>query len=973
MKYWPFDATITRVVMLVGALVAIAVVALPVSNLAFAQENGTIEYAENGTGPVATYTAMDPEGAMVMWSLDGDDAGDFMIENGVLSFKKSPNFEMSTGGGSAATNTSSTYTLTVKATDETRMTGPKTVMVMVTNVDEPGKVTLSARRPQSNTDFTAVVTDPDDGVGDEKRQWAKAGSMNGSYTNIPNAMSATYTPVDGDVGSYLRATVTYEDNEDAGKSAMMKSDFPVQSVRGQNDAPEFAAVQDPDGIGDEAKAIAKRSVAENTDAGKTVGSPVTATDDDGDTLTYTLTDADGSTDGDSAAFTIDWATGQIMTKGDLDHENKETYTVVVRATDPAGIPGVESAVAGNSGTVTVNITVTDKNEAPAVTGNAEATFDEGAAAIATVLNTYTAADEDEDGNPHPGTVSSWSVGGADGSKFNIGNETEGNPGDLKFKEKPDYEMPTDADKDNVYEVTVQASDGRLTGMKKVMVSVTNAEEAGVVTLSEAQPVVGIPVTASLTDPDGGISKLTWQWNDGSNDIEDATSDTYKPVAGDVNKRLKATASYFDGQSAPGDADAAKKTAMKDAGNDVELDSRNYPPVFGDEDPDTDGVQNAMATRKVEENTEANATDDATDDSVTGDNVGAAVAATDTKAGGTDETLTYSLGGADMGMFRVRDNGQIEVGAGTMLDYETKNTYMVTVMARDPLGESASIPVTIMVTDVDEAPEIMVGGLAISGMSSADYVENGTMPVETYTVTGPESASASWSPLSGDDASAFSLSNDGMLTFRSSPDYENPMDADMDNVYMVTIMADDGTYMDTHDVMVMVTNEDEMGRVTFWRDGQDATTAAIMVGDELGGAVDDSDGNPGDTFPITMYTRIAGVNVTSWQWAKSMTPDMMDSWMDIGTGGMYTVMNDDAGHYLRATAMYNDGEDTGKMKDATTMMVGAEGVDPLLAEYDPDGDGEIETADMRRAVAKFFSDPPELTRPDMRRLVAIFFQ
>ena len=50
----------------------------------------------------------------------------------------------------------------------------------------------------------------------------------------------------------------------------------------------------------------------------------------------------------------------------------------------------------------------------------------------------------------------------------------------------------------------------------------------------------------------------------------------------------------------------------------------------------------------------------------------------------------------------------------------------------------------------------------------------------------------------------------MLTFRSSPDYENPMDADMDNVYMVTIMADDGTYMDTHDVMVMVTNEDEPG-------------------------------------------------------------------------------------------------------------------------------------------------------------------
>ena len=133
--------------------------------------------------------------------------------------------------------------------------------------------------------------------------------------------------------------------------------------------------------------------------------------------------------------------------------------------------------------------------------------------------------------------------------------------------------------------------------------------------------------------------------------------------------------------------------------------------------------------------------------------------------------------------------------------------------------------------------------------------------------------------------------------------------------------DDATYSDSIAVTVTVTNVDEMGRVTFWRDGADATTAAIMVGDELGGAVDDSDGNPGDTFPIlTMYTRIAGVNVTSWQWAKSMTPDMMDSWMDIGTGGMYTVMDDDAGHYLRATATYTDGEGMGKMASEETKMV-----------------------------------------------------
>ena len=54
-----------------------------------------------------------------------------------------------------------------------------------------------------------------------------------------------------------------------------------------------------------------------------------------------------------------------------------------------------------------------------------------------------------------------------------------------------------------------------------------------------------------------------------------------------------------------------------------------------------------------------------------------------------------------------------------------------------------------------------------------------------------------------------------------------MDADMDNVYMVTIMADDGTYMDTHDVTVMVTDVEELGMlagesaITYMEKGTDA--------------------------------------------------------------------------------------------------------------------------------------------------------
>ena len=45
---------------------------------------------------------------------------------------------------------------------------------------------------------------------------------------------------------------------------------------------------------------------------------------------------------------------------------------------------------------------------------------------------------------------------------------------------------------------------------------------------------------------------------------------------------------------------------------------------------------------------------------------------------------------------------------------------------------------------------------------------------------------------------------------SAPDYENAADAGMDNVYMVTVMADDGTYMAMREVTNVVT-----GMVTLW--------------------------------------------------------------------------------------------------------------------------------------------------------------
>ncbi len=885
------------------------------------------EYAENGTASVATYTAVDPEGAdITSWTLGGDDADDFMIDGGVLSFAKSPDYEMATDA-----DTDNTYKVTVQATDESNKVGMHEVTVEVTNVDEDGTVTLSALRPQSQTMFNATHTDPDGpdtgDITDLKWQWAKSSSKNGSYTDIDKAIASSYTPQDADVGSYLRVTATYTDPEDSGKSAMATSAYKVQGVRGSNNAPVFPD-QDAEDPGDQST-TAMRTVAENTASGQAIGDPLAAEDEDGDILTYTLSGADAD------SFSIDWATGQLMTKGELDFEDETSHTVTVRATDPAGVPQAQTAEDTNSDEITVTINVTNVNEPPAVTGEAVTTFEEEAGAIATALDDYT-ADDPETGGANNDNDVTWSLSSADSSKFEISDA-----GGLTFKAKPDFEAPTDANMDNVYEVTVRAADDDGNrGEMAVKVTVMNEEEAGTVSLSRTQIRVGVAVTASLSDPDGSISGLTWQWTDGSNDIEDANSATYMPVADDVGDTLTAVASYTDGEG-------SDKTAMEEASSAVAVDTRNRAPVFEDQDAETDGVQNESTTRTVAENTEAVAADDAIDTDDTADNVGGVVTATDPDP--NTEALIYTLGGADADKFRVRNNGQIEVGAGTELDYEIKTTYMVTVMAEDSFGASASIMVTIMVTDVDEAPEITAGGLAISGQSSVSYAENGTDAVETYSAAGPDAASATWS-LSGADMGDFAIGSGGEVTFGTSPDYESPADMGGDNVYMVTVKADDGTYMDTHDVTVTVTNVDEPGTVTL-------SSMAPRVGTAITASVTDLDG---------------GVTDTTWQWASSS--DGATGWADISTSDSYTPVAGDENMYLRATASYTDPQGPDKSAEAVsaTAVVAATARDPLLTEYDPNNDGSIDKADMRRAVANFFGTSPTLTTADMRRLVAIYF-
>ena len=771
------------------------------------------EYAENGTAAVATFRATDPEGESITWSLAGVDAADFSIVNGVLRFESSPNFEMPQGGSG---DNSNTYEVTIEASDGgADTTAMEDVTIEVTNVEEPGTVMLSTLQPQVGQPIMATLDDPDnEDANTVEWQWYQGNSLIAAATDGEGTITSMYTPAAGDLGSVLRATAMYDDAEGDDKTARQNSYRNVRSAPADNTAPMFPD-QSPgtDGI----QTAQTREVAENTPAGTNLGAPVVATDR-GDVLTYSLVDGTGE-----ESFDIDRSTGRLITKADLDFETGPTYIVTVTATDPFGSPA----------TSVVTITVTDVNEDPILTAEAASidvaengTALDDADTDDVMEGDFTVTDEDAVDTE---AELKWSLSGADDSKFQFDeNNLTGATRTLEFKDAPDFESPGDSGRDNVYEVTVKVTDTKGNSDEKdVTVKVTNVEEDGTITLSTLQPRVGFPITATLTDADNiTADSVSWQWYKGNvtelrlgtlddtecvdantNDcfIKGATSATYTPVAFDVGDTVVAVALYTDGSPNEGNAEDFDFAMMVTA-NTVLADTRNKAPVFPDQDDEMEGDQTDQE-RSIAENVPAIATALATllvrpiDDPVI-----AMDFITPNTGAPTPEILTYSLGGPDADSFSI-DRGTAVLSTKAALDKETKDTYTVTVTATDPSGLQATITVTIKVTNEDEAPIIMIGGLAISGMRNVEYAENGTGAVGTYVVAGPDAASAMWT-LEGDDAGDFNISSGGVLNFNNSPDYDMPADADNNNIYMVTVKADDGTYMDTYEVTVTVVADAE---------------------------------------------------------------------------------------------------------------------------------------------------------------------
>ena len=174
-----------------------------------------------------------------------------------------------------------------------------------------------------------------------------------------------------------------------------------------------------------------------------------------------------------------------------------------------------------------------------------------------------------DGGGQRVTPDGWeALAGADRGKLSLAAAGTDSAA-LSFKTAPDYEVPADANRDSVYEVSVQARQGPLRSAPyPVRVRVTNEDDPGFITFAPATPKVGGTVHATLADEDGGAgivaSKVIedsdeghgWHWTpsdaldpcpppSGASGAVSLLGDCYKVPASAAGRRVRVLVGYDD--------------------------------------------------------------------------------------------------------------------------------------------------------------------------------------------------------------------------------------------------------------------------------------------------------------------------------------------------------------------------------------------------------------------------------------------
>ncbi len=709
--------------------------------------NAIRSIAENtGSGvdidtPVSATDADD--GNTLSYSLGGTDAAAFSIDStsGQLRTSAALDYE-----------TKNTYSITISVSDGNGGSDTISVTINITNVDETptnsapefAEGVSTSRSVAENTgsgvDIGSAVSATD--VDGDTLTYTLGGTDASSFSlDSSSGQLRTSASLDYETKTSYSVVLTVSDENGGSDSLRVTINITNIDEAPANNSPVFTSDS------------TTRTIAENTVVDTNIGAAITATDADDDTLTYGLTGTD------AASFSIVSRTGQLKTKAVLNHEVKDSYSLIVTVSDGQG----------GSDSISITINVLDVNESPSFSGesttrsiaeNTTLNTNIGAAVIAT--------------DPDDGTTLTYTLGGTDAAVFSIDSKT----GQLKTKGDLDFETK------KTYSVTIAVSDGNLSDMITVTINVTDLDE----TPSNNPPVftdgetttrsvaentatgtdIGNPI--AVTDADQNTLAYAMSGDDASTfsiNLNTGQLKTSAVLNYEVKKVYEVSVTVNDGSG----TDSIVVT--------INVTDVNEAPVFEDD----------SVTHTIAENTAANT------------NIGSAITITDPDG----DNLTYTLGGTDAASFNIGStNGQLRTKDA--LDYETKRTYSVTVTASD--GKlSDSITVTINVTDVDEnnAPAF---ASASTTRSVAENTGSGVNIGNAVSASDPDNDDLTYT-LGGTDAASFNIgSTNGQLRTKDALDYETK------RTYSVTVTASDGKLSDSITVTINVTDVDENNAPAF---------------------------------------------------------------------------------------------------------------------------------------------------------------
>ena len=913
------------------------------------------------------------------------------------------------------------------------------ITVVDPNADRPGVVSLDMETLQAGSPMRAVLLDPDVVVsGSIAWQWQRSlirttaqDVVAASFEDIAGATGETYTPVEGDVGRWLRARAVYTDGHGPGKTAMGQAVGPVAGqVQGappdQQQQAAFItglAMHSSGPYGD-GNAISV-AVAFSRDV-TVLGAPTLSIEVGGQRRTATYAAApsgpasvvfsytvrEGDQDGDGVSVypgSITLPAGASITdSGGSDADltlaaglgPQPGHTVDASVPPPPSVTGLEMHSAGPYAAGDAIEVVAHFSQPVAVAGIPSLQLQVGGRSRAALYTAeggdndskvfrYTVREEDRDEDgvsvaagsiALPEGASIWNAGGIDavlahaGLPAQAGHTVGAQQQQQAANNEPQFALASDArsvdenaatgsnvgaaitasdaDSDELtyaltgsgafaidastgqitvqgaldyetqssYALTVSVSDGKnasggadsgVDDTIAINVNVGNVDEAGRVSFNADPPRAGSPLTASLNDPDGGVSWETWAWEisaDGTNwtAIGGASGASYTPSDDDVGSYLRTTAGYADGQGQGKSAVATSASAVEPASTSTPTPEPELPTVIAGpavvsspKSGDTYGEGEAILVA-VTFSEAVTASGDVRVRLTVGERQRWA-RYDHSREDGTVLAFAYQVKKVDADPDGVSIGAnQLQLKGGTVTDGDGNAANLEHSALADQSGHKVDgsleqQPDQQQQPAANNEPEFGSDSDTRSVAENAATGSNVGGPVTASDADGDELTYA----LTGSGAFAIDAGT-GQITVAGALDHETQ------SSYGLTVSVSDGKNAsggadssadDTIAITVSVGNVDEAGKVSFNADPPRA-------GSPLTASLRDPDGD------------VNGVIGVTWRWESSADGTNWTA-IDGARGASYTPSDDNVGSYLRATAGYADGQGPGKSALAAT--------------------------------------------------------